>query len=134
MKSWLDDHRKELESNPNVLRVTSKQINYTSEFKKYLIRNHGLGISYIESFRRANFNISIFPKRYLKFTVDRLLKIHRKYGDIAFDSNRRGKGVRIASTKKSIELSKTQLKAKIVHLESEVEFLKKLQALVIKQK
>jgi len=129
MSAWLKKHRAQIEKNPNVEKTTEKHIVFTADFKEQLVNDNINGISPIESFQKAGFEVSIFPKLYIKDAVMKLRQIHRKYGALAFTHNRRGKAATGRKCKNSKDLSETQLRNRVAYLEAEVDFLKKLRAL-----
>lgn len=129
MSAWLNKHRAQIAKNPNVEKVTEKHITFTSEFKNKLIEDNKNGIAPLESFQKAGFDLSIFPKHYLKDAVMKLKLIHQKYGDLAFSESRRGRRATGRKPKHPKKLDEKQLLNRVAYLEAEVDFLKKLRAL-----
>lgn len=124
-----------LEKSPHVERITEKNVSYTAEFKKHATEEYNKGISPIEIFEQAGFDVSIFPADYPRSTLKRWRTSVQKNGINSLSEDNRGKGSsgrpRTQSTK---DLSESELRARVAYLEAEVDFLKKLRALARKGK
>lgn len=131
MSLWLKKARRELERNPNVEKTTEKHVSFKAAFKSQALKDHGKGISSTEIFRRAGFDISLFPENYCRETIKRWKKSFKKHGEDALTSDLRGSGAsgRRRVRKASSEMGESELRARVAYLEAEVDFLKKLRAL-----
>lgn len=118
-----DKDRKDLEKNPNVLRVTQSNVAYTPEFKAKALKLHQEGIRPSKIFTDAGINLSLFSDTYAKKCLQRWRKMSSLVGGLKKDrrgskATGRPKGLRFKSAEEEI-----------AYLRAENDFLKKLQAL-----
>lgn len=126
MSSFTPKDRKDLENNPNVLKVTASNVAYTPEFKANALKLRLEGKNPSEIFRDAGINVALFGEDYAKKCIQRWEKMSNKEGGLKEDrrgskATGRPKGLRF----KSVE-------EEIAYLRAENDFLKKLHALEAK--
>lgn len=119
--------RKNLEDNPNVLRVTGFNVIYTGRFKIKAVKAHFNGSRPEQIFLDAGIDLSLFGKDYAKKAVGRWDKIYEELGNKGLTSSRRGHGAKRRPKKKF-----KSLEEELCYLREENDFLKKLHALAAK--
>lgn len=136
VSEWLKKARASLERNPNIEKITEKNIAFTGAFKKLAVEEWHKGISPSEIFRSKGFDLSLFPEEYANDTLKRWRRSVKKNGLKALEEDRRGKSSSgRPRKKKSVDkMSEVELKARIAYLEAENDFLKKLRALAKQEK
>lgn len=117
--------RKKLESNPNVEKVTAKNVTYTVSFKIKAVKQFLSGESYTNIFIEAGIDLSLFEEHYPRKSVERWHKIFEKSGADGFKTERRGSGATGRPKGKKFKSPE----AEIAYLRAENDFLKKLRAL-----
>lgn len=120
-----DSDRKDLENNPNVLKVTRSTVTYKPAFKIKAIKQLLKGFTPKHIFEEAGINLSLFSDDYPKKSLQRWRKIVDKYGDEGVKEERRGFG----ATGRPKGQKFTSLEEENAYLRSELDFLKKLRAL-----
>lgn len=122
---------KQLEANPNVVRVTKKHIVYSVDFKNAALRAYNAGQSPAEIFVQAGFELDVIGSKNPRRCIRRWLDCYRLYGEDGLNADRRGKGSPGRPTTKTLSAEEKlkRAEAKIRLLEMENEFLKKLEAL-----
>lgn len=122
---------KELENNPAVVRASERSITYSSEFKLKAVKEYRLGKIPSQIFIEQGFNLDILGKDQPKRCLQRWRKTFDQYGEVGFETERRGKGSSGRTTSKSLSAEEKLKKAevRIKYLEAENEFLKKLEQL-----
>jgi transposase len=122
---------KELEKNPNVLRVSERSISYQPSFKVKAVMEYQSGKSPSQIFIEHDFNLEVIGKEQPKRCLQRWRETFKKYGEVGFETERRGKGGsgRPSSKNLSAEKKLKKAEARIKFLEAEVDFLKKLEDL-----
>jgi hypothetical protein len=115
--------------NPNVVSCTQGSITYTHEFKKRALELHTSGLSSKEIWRQAGFDISIWPRDYMKKRIKAWKKIVRKNG-LEGLAKKRGEGATgRPKTKGLTDADKIKyLELKVKYLQAENDFLAKLRA------
>ncbi len=126
MGSLSEKDRKDLERNPNVLKVTNSNVAYTPEFKAKALKFRQQGQMPSKIFRDAGINLSLFGDDYAKKCLQRWDKMSTKEGGLKKDrrgskATGRPKGLKFKSVEKEI-----------AYLRAENDFLKKLHALEAK--
>lgn len=117
--------RKNLEKNPNVLKVTESTVTYKPSFKVKALKQLSKGSSPKEIFESAGIDLSQFNPDYAKKTLQRWRKIFNQFGEDGLKEERRGSGA--TGRPKGIKFK--NLEEEIAYLRAEVEFLKKIRAL-----
>lgn len=112
-KKFTEKQKKELLQNRNVQKIKGCSIIYSSEFKEYALLLYQKGISAVQIFADAGFDLNLFDKEHP-------IKLLSKW--------------RLKKTSQSPEPSnpssqEKKLLARVQYLEAENEFLKKLEAL-----
>jgi len=122
---------KELEKNPNVIHSSDKSISYAPAFKRKAVQEYKLGKTPTQIFIEAGFNIAVIGKDQPKRSLKRWRKTFEQFGEVGFQSERRGKASTGRPTSKNLSAEEKLRKAeaRIKYLEAENEFLKKLEAL-----
>lgn len=122
---------KELEKNPNVARVSDRSISYHSAFKIKAVKEYHAGKTPSQIFIENGFNLDVIGKDQPKRSLKRWRDTFEKFGEVGFESERRGKGSsgRPASKELSAEEKLKKAEARIKFLEAENDFLKKLEVL-----
>ncbi|AZS15940.1 IS3 family transposase [Paenibacillus lutimineralis] len=120
-----------LESNPNVSRVSGRNISYAPAFKLAAVQANQAGEPPMEIFLKAGFNIELIGQRTPTESLYRWRETYAKYGEAGLLAERRGIGStgRRSKRESSAEEKLKQAEARIKLLEAENELLKKLEAL-----
>lgn len=130
--------RKQLESNPNVLKVTESHIVFTAEFKLSCIKKKESGISPKRIFADFGINPALFRKDYCKHSIARWTKILKSKGESGLNEEQRGKSKsNMKGRPKKVtldDLSIEDMKAIITAQQEVIEELKKRKALADKKK
>lgn len=126
MGSFTPKDRKDLENNPNVLKVTASNVAYTPEFKAKALKLRKEGKTPSEIFRDAGINLSLFGEDYAKKCLLRWEKISKADGGLK--KERRGS----KATGRPRGLKFKSVEEEIAYLRAENDFLKKLHALEAK--
>ncbi len=126
MSSFSSKDRKDLENNPNVLKVTTSNVAYTTDFKAKALRRRKEGATPQEVFREAGIDLSLFGESYAKKCLQRWEKMEKAAGGL--NKERRGS----KSTGRPRGLSFKSPEEEIAYLRAENDFLKKLRALEAK--
>lgn len=125
-KIYSPEQIKLLSANPNVVKCSDKAITYRKEFKLKAVQAYyqeGLGPNAI--FERAGFNLNILGTDKPKACLKMWRKIYKAKGQAELLKENRGKsGGRPRKLQESDDPE--YLKAKIVYLEAENDFLRKL--------
>lgn len=126
MGSLSERDRRDLEKNPNVLKVTQSNVAYTPEFKVRALRLREEGQTPSQIFKDAGINLSLFGEDYAKKCLQRWEKMSTQEGGLKKDrrgskSTGRPKGKKFKSAEDEI-----------AYLRAENDFLKKLRALEAK--
>jgi transposase len=122
---------KELEKNPNVIRVSNRSISYQPDFKVKAVKEYHKGKIPTQIFIENDFNVEVIGKDQPKRCLQRWRETFEKFGELGLQTERRGKASsgRPASKDLSAEEKLKKAEAKIKFLEAEVDFLKKLEEL-----
>ena len=126
MSSLSERDRKDLENNPNVLKVTKSNVTYTIEFKGKALKLCQSGLSPSRIFKDAGINLSLFGDDYPKNCIHRWKKMADQEGGLK--KERRG----TKATGRPRGLKFKSLEEEIAYLKAENDFLKKLHALEAK--
>lgn len=120
---------KELEKNPNVLRVSDRSISYQPDFKVKAVNEYHNGKTPSQIFIENGFNIEVLGKDQPKRCLQRWRETFEKFGDLGLQTERRGKASsgRPSSKELSVEEKLKKAEARIKFLEAENDFLKKLE-------
>lgn len=124
MAKLSDSERKDLESNPNVRKVTKSNVAFTPKFKLKAVRSYLNGSTPIEIFEKAGVNLSSFGKTYAKGCLKKWKKIFEDFGEAGFTEERRGNKKGRPKGRKFNSLEEEN-----AYLRAELDFLKKLRAL-----
>ena len=120
------EQKEVLAANPFTLSVNDYQIRFTVEFKKYLIAEREKnGTPWKEIFRKAGYDPTMLGKN----RIDSIIKTIRKES-----VSEKGLHETAAKKSKNLEAKQTQkaireLQEEVLHLQQQIEFLKKLQML-----
>lgn len=120
---------KELEQNPNVLRVSDRSITYHPEFKIRAVEAHKQGVGPTQIFLDHGFDLSAIGKEQPRRCLLRWRRTYAQYGQSGLERDQRGQGATGRATNRTLS-SDEKLKraeARIKYLEAENEFLKKLE-------
>ncbi|MBM4765364.1 HTH domain-containing protein [Bacillus sp. B15-48] len=122
---------KELEKNPNVVRVSDRSISYHSAFKIKAVQEYKTGKGPSQIFIENGFNLEVIGKKQPKRCLQRWRDSFEKFGIAGLETERRGKGStdRPSSKELSAEEKLKKAEARIKFLEAENDFLKKLEEL-----
>ena len=122
---------KELEKNPNVLRVSERAISYNSDFKVKAVMEYKSGKIPSQIFIENGFNLEVIGKNQPKRCLQRWRDTYEKFGELGLQSERRGMASsgRPSSKELSVEEKLKKAEARIKFLEVENDFLKKLEEL-----
>lgn len=122
---------KELEKNPNIVRVSERSITYHPDFKYKAVREYQNGKIPSQIFIEHGFNLELIGKQQPKRCLQRWRETYEKFGDLGLQTERRGKAStgRPSSKELSVEERLKKAEARINFLEAENDFLKKLEEL-----
>lgn len=120
---------KELEQNPNVLRVSDRSITYRPEFKIRAVESHEQGFNPTQIFLDHGFDLSVVGKKQPGRCLSRWRQTYAQYGRSGLERDQRGNGATGRPTNKALNSDEKLKKAdaRIKYLEAENEFLKKLE-------
>jgi len=119
--------RKTLQNNKFVLKVTEKQVAFTSKFKLQSIQKYFKGKSARLIFNEAGFQDKIFSNKYVSGCLNRWRKTYNENGEKGLSRDNRGNNAIHSTDYKDINLE--DLLERVEYLEQENDFLKKLKAL-----
>lgn len=130
-KSFTEQELQMLEINPNVHRVTEKNITYSPQFKVAAVQAYQEGHTPMEIFLQAGFHIEMIGRDMPKKCLLRWRKVYATFGEAGLIEERRGKASsgRKPDGELSAEEKLRRAEARIRLLEAENELLKKLEAL-----
>lgn len=112
--------------NPNVLRLSTKSITYTDEFKAFFIKEYLLCNSPTRIFEKAGFDKNMLGYKRIERAATRWKKAYKEKGELGLmDSRKINSGRPLTRDLSEKEIIENQ-KAKIKLLEAEVELLKKI--------
>jgi len=115
-----------LSQNPNVLRLSTKSITYTDEFKAFFIKEYLLCNSPTRIFEKAGFDKDMLGYKRIERAATRWKKAYKEKGELGLmDSRKINSGRTLTRDLSEKEIIKNQ-EAKIKLLEAEVELLKKI--------
>jgi putative transposase len=122
---------KQIEANPNVSHVTEKSITYSPAFKLRAVKANAEGLTPMEIFMEAGFDIDVIGHKKPKTCLKRWRATFAAHGETGLLEERRGKGSsgRPIAGELSTEEKLKRAQARIKLLEAENDFLKKLEAL-----
>lgn len=126
-KLFTDDEIEQLNKNQYVLRVSTKAITYTDEFKTLFIAEYQMGKKPREIFKLAGFDPQILGQTRIKNAAERWRKAYAKSGVMGLrDTRKENLGrPRVKEMTKDEIIQKKD--AKIAYLQAEIELLKKLE-------
>jgi hypothetical protein len=130
-KLFSKSEMKELEKNPNVLRVTEQAITYHPDFKVKAVLENIKGESPARIFMDHGFDLDIIGKGLPRKRLYQWRKIYNESGEMGLTLDNRGKTKVEQSSSKELSLEEKLKKAeaRIKYLEVENDFLKKLEEL-----
>lgn len=121
-----------IRQNPYVVSVSSTKISYSLEFKKFAMKHSKEGMKSTEIFQKAGFDTEMLGKSRMYAAIKKIKKeaaspngLHEPWG--------KSKEQRLAEfaeedfSKKQTQKAIQDLQKKILHLEQQIEFLKKIQ-------
>ena len=122
---------KELEKNPNVIRVSDRSISYLPDFKVLAVKEYHNGKTPSQIFIENGFNIEVIGKKQPRRCLQRWRESFEKSGELGLQTERRGKASngRPSSKEQTVEEKLKKAEARIKFLEAENDFLKKLEEL-----
>lgn len=122
---------RQLEANPNVLHISEKAITYSPEFKVKALKAYQQGETPQQIFIEAGFQLSIIGNRKPNECLKRWRAAYSVCGESRLLEERRGKGAtgRKPAEDLSMEEQLKRAEARIKLLETENDFLKKLEVL-----
>lgn len=128
---FTESQRKDLESNPNVIKVSDRSITYSPAFKVAAVNEYLKGKSPYQIFVEQGFDMSMMDTRKPKQCLQRWRTTFDKYGEEGFHTERRGKGSTGRPSSKNLSTNDKLKKAeaRIAYLEAELDFVKKLDEL-----
>ncbi|WP_396265792.1 HTH domain-containing protein [Halobacillus shinanisalinarum] len=120
--------RQQLESNPNVMKVSDRSITYSQDFKLAAVKENLAGKGPYQIFTEKGFDMDVIGSKKPKQCLKRWRGTYDKYGEDGFYKERRGKGStgRPSTNHLSAEDKLKKAEARIAYLEAELDFVKKL--------
>ena len=83
---------KQLEKNPNILRVSERSITYHPEFNKVTVPTYLSGGTPARLFIDHGFDLAIIGKEQPDRSLSRWRKIYEKHGEVGLKNDSRGRG------------------------------------------
>ena len=123
-----------IRQNKYVLSVTANKISYSLEFKQFALKEAELGTKSPDIFAKAGFDPEMLGKTRM-YTALKGIKRQAKSPEGLRASSVKSREQRLAEfaqedySKKHTKVAIHELQKKIVHLEQQIEFLKKIQSL-----
>ena len=120
---------KTLLQNQNVERCSEKSISYQKDFKITAVKEYQEGLSSLEIFKRARFDVDTIGRETPERCLHRWRKVFRDKGakELSVETRGRGKGGGRPKTNWSNEKEKIKyLEAEVAYLKEENRFLAKL--------
>lgn len=109
--------------------VSEKAITYTSEFRRLFIAENLNGKTTRAIFEACGFDIDIIGTKRIESSGSRWRRAYNNHGVLGLDDTRKGNSGRPLERELTMEEKLFRSEAKIKYLESEIELLKKLDAL-----
>ena len=121
-----------LRQNPYVLNVTSHRIVYTLAFKKLAVQEAANGMKSTEIFKRAGFDLEMLGKTRIYMALKHFQREAAspeglREAGIKTKEERMAKFAKEDYAKKQTKVAIRELQKKVIHLEQQIEFLKKIQ-------
>lgn len=127
MPALTESQRKQLLSNPNVLKITKTNINFTPEFKLRAVKAYMSGQNPDDFFKSEKFDLSFFKEDYARHSVRRWAQALEKNGIKSLKEENRGKKATGRPKKRKFKT----LEEELSYLRMENFLLKKLRALAV---
>ena len=133
-KKFTSEEMEQLRQNKYVINVTPYRIAYTLEFKQFAIKEASLGTKSPEIFKKAGFDPDMLGKPRM-YAAIKTFKNQAASPEGLRASLKKTREDRIAEfarddySKKQTKSAIRDLQNRIVHLEQQIEFLKKIQSL-----
>jgi hypothetical protein len=123
-----EEQIKELLQNPNVERCSDKSITYHKDFKISAVKRYQEGLSPLEIFRQAGFNIDFIGREKPKWCLHCWLKIFREKGikDLSIGTRGRSGGGRPKTNWSNDKEKIKYLETQVAYLKAKNNFLAKL--------
>lgn len=120
-----------IRQNPYVISVTPAKITYTHEFKKFVIQQAAQGLKSTEIFRNAGFDTEMLGTARIYSAVKKIKKQAAAPEGLPGPrgktrEERMAQFAKEEYDKKHTKVAIRELQKKIVHLEQQIEFLKKI--------
>lgn len=131
-KTIFNEHQmKQLEANPNVVKVSEKSITYSPDFKVKAVKQNLEGKGPYQIFSENGFDMEVIGVKKPQKCLGRWRETYNKFGEEGFYTERRGKGAtgRPSSKELTTEEQLEKAKARIAYLEAQYDFVKKLDKL-----
>lgn len=125
-KYFNQQEQKQLAENPYVLHVSEKSITYADEFKRVFIDQYVLGRTPREIFETSGFQVEILGIKRIEQCADRWKKAYEKDGIVGLADSRKESVLRPSKRDLSPEEIIARQDAKIKLLESQLDYVKKL--------
>ncbi len=131
-KTFTNEEMELLMQNPYVLSVTPCRIVYSLEFKKFVIEQASKGLRAPQIFQLAGFDPAMLGSGRMSVTVKKIKQQAKspeglKAPRIQSKEERMAKLAQQDYSKKQTKTAICELQQRIVHLEQQIEFLKKIQ-------
>ena len=133
-KKFTPEEIEQLRQNKYVLSVTENKISYSLEFKQFVLKEAEKGLKSPEIFAKAGFDPEMLGKPRM-YAAMKGVKKQAKSPEGLRASSKKSRDERLAEfaqedySKKHTKVAIRELQKKIVHLEQQIEFLKKIQSL-----
>lgn len=121
-----------LRKNNYVKHVSEKGITYTKEFKEYFVNEYGKGMKPTQIFENVGLQQSILGKERIYAATKRFRKCEERFD--GFEDRRKGNSGRPATKHLTTEEKLKRAEDKIMYLQQENEFLKKIQRIERKER
>ena len=133
-KKFTPEEIEQLRQNKYVLNATENKISYSLEFKQFVMKETELGTKSPDIFIKAGFDPEMLGKSRIYAAVKGIRK-QAKSTEGLRASSKKSRNERLAEfaqedySKKHTKVAIRELQKKIVHLEQQIEFLKKIRSL-----
>lgn len=133
-KKFTPEQMEQLKQNKYVISVSPNKISYTLEFKQFALKEAALGVKSPEIFRKAGFDPAVLGKSRM-YAALKTFKRQEASPEGLRPSRKKSREDCLAEfakedySQKHTKVAIRELQNRIVHLEQQVEFLKKIQFL-----
>lgn len=129
-KKFTEEEIKLLQSNPNIVTVSASKLTYSLAFKQMAVEKASKGMTSVKIFTQAGLGLELMGKPRI-YAAMKSFKREATSADGLQEPHGKSKEARMAAfakndlTKKQTKTAIRELQNKVIHLEQQIEFLKK---------